>query len=433
MGLERSNTALKDLETLFAGGTVGALADGDLLERFLARQDEAAFEALVKRHGPMVLQVCRGVLADPHDAQDAFQATFLVLSQRAASIRKRESIASWLFGVAGRIAARARVAATRRRKHESGAAEAAARRGSILRPTWPESEQERHELDLAAALHEELERLPEIYREPIVLCYLEGRTYQEVADRLQRPIGTVKVRLSRARGLLRGRLTRRGLSVPAGLAAVELGMESASASTSAAAPAFLVRKTIETVTRLVTVRLTTVATGQPAARLAAGLLRTMMMTKTLKTASFVLAFGVIALGAGVLVRGMPSDTTQKTAASDDQKPDVEKLKRELVGTWESAPRAGTPKTIRCVKHITSTHWTWVLYDRDSKVALSSAGGTWTLKGDKYEETNEFSTEDMKHARGKAYAYDVKIEGDKWHVKAGPELEILVDEDWVRVK
>ena len=297
-GLPTLERALKDLETLFAGGTVGALADGELLERFVSRRDEAAFEALVKRHGPMVLQVCRGVLADAHEAQDAFQATFLVLARRAGSIRKRESVASWLFGVAGRIAARARVAAARRQKHESGAAEEAARCGRSSGPTWPENEQERHELDLAAALHEELSRLPEKYREPVVLCYLEGRTYREVADRLRRPIGTVKVRLSRARGLLRGRLTRRGLGLPAGLTAIELGTRSASA----AVPAFLVRRAVETVTRFGAGRLATGATVQPAVELAAGLLRTMTMTKTLKAASLVLAFGVIALGAGVLAR-----------------------------------------------------------------------------------------------------------------------------------
>jgi RNA polymerase sigma factor (sigma-70 family) len=429
MGFARSSAALKDLETLFAGGTVGALSDGDLLERFVARRDEAAFEALVKRHGPMVLHVCRGVLADPHDAQDAVQATFLVLSRRAGSIRKRASVASWLFGVAGRIAARARVAAARRRKHESGAAEEAARRESRSGPTWPESEQERHERDLAAALHEELSRLPEKYREPVVLCYLEGRTYQEVADHLRRPIGTVKVRLSRARGLLRGRLTRRGLGLPAGFAAIELGTESASA----AVPAFLVRSVVETVTQFGAGRLATGAAVQPAVELAVGLLRSMTMTKILRTVSLVLAIGVITLGAGVLVRGMSSDTTQKTVTGDEQKPDAERLKRELLGTWESVLPAIDPKTMRCVKHITPTHWTWVLYDRDSKAALSTAGGTWTLKSDKYEEINEFSSEDMKHARGKAYAFSFKIEGDKWHVKAGPEIGIVVEEVWVRVK
>ena len=199
MGFARSSAALKDLETLFAGGTVGTLADGDLLERFVTRRDEAAFEALVKRHGPMVLQVCRGVLADAHDAQDAFQATFLVLARRAGSIRKRESVAE--------LAVRCRRADRRTGTHGSGPAaktrvrrgrRGAARRASRSGPTWPESEQDRLERDHAAALHEELSRLPEKYREPVVLCYLEDRTYREVADRLRRPIGTVKVRLSRA-------------------------------------------------------------------------------------------------------------------------------------------------------------------------------------------------------------------------------------------
>ena len=157
------------------------------------------------------------------------------------------------------------------------------------------------------------------------------------------------------------------------------------------------------------------------------------MSKVIRAASLVLAFGVITFGAGVLVRGMASETTQKTVTGDEQKSDAERLKRELLGTWESVQPASTPKTVRCVKHITPTHWTWVLYDRESRVAHSTAGGTWTLKGDKYEETNEFSSQNMKHARGKAFAFSFKIDGDKWHVKAGPELEIVVDEVWVRVK
>ena len=103
----------------------------------------------------------------------------------------------------------------------------------------------------------------------------------------------------------------------------------------------------------------------------------------------------------------------------------------LLGTWESTLPAGTPKSIRCVKHITPTHWTWVAYDRDTKVAFSACGGIWALKGDKYEETNEFATEDMKHVRGKAFAFNYKIDGDKWFLKGGPDLEIQVDDLWVQ--
>jgi RNA polymerase sigma factor (sigma-70 family) len=400
-----------------------------LLARYVSRRDEVAFEALVDRHGPMVFQVCRSVLIDPHDAQDAFQATFLVLARRAGSIRKHGSVASWLFGVAGRVAARLRVAAARRRKHESGAAAMAARTGGGLCVPWPDSEQERHELDRAAALHEELARLPQKYQEPVVLCYLEGRTYQEVADKLRRPIGTVKVRLSRARGMLRGRLARRGLGLPAGLAAVELGAESAAA----AVPPYLVRRTLEAVSTVGIGRLAGGGITPPAVELANGILRTMTMTRTLKVASAVLAVGMIALGAGVFVGGMPTAVAQKKVADVEQSPSPEQARRALLGTWESTLSANTPKSFRCVKHITPTHWTWVAYDRDTKVAFSACGGTWTLKGDKYEETNEFATEDMKHSRGKAFAFNYKLDGDKWFLKSGPELEIHVDDLWVRVK
>src|SRR5262249_19278134 len=109
----QSGAIHKDLRTLFQVGTVGELTDGQLLERFTSRRDEASFEALVERHGAMVLRVCRGILDDPHDAQDAFQATFLVLVRKAGSIRKRDSIGSWLFGVAGRVASRARANASK--------------------------------------------------------------------------------------------------------------------------------------------------------------------------------------------------------------------------------------------------------------------------------------------------------------------------------
>jgi RNA polymerase sigma factor (sigma-70 family) len=429
MGSPRSGAGLRHLETLFSAGTVGTLSDAELLARYVSRRDEVAFEALVDRHGPMVFQVCRTALSDLHDAQDAFQATFLVLARRAASIREGGSVASWLFGVAGRVAARARVAAARRRRHESGAAAMAAR--SVHGPSvqWPNSEQERGELDRAAALHQELARLPQKYREAVVLCYLEGRTYQEVADKLRRPIGTVKVRLSRARGMLRGRLARRGVALPAGLAAAEMGAESASA----AVPPLLARRTLEAVARVETGSTTAGGITPPGVELAKGALRTMTMIRTLKVASAVLAVGMIALGAGVFVRGIPSEGAQNKAADLGQEPSPEQARRALLGTWESTSQADTPKSFRCVKHITPTHWTWVAYDRDTKVAFSTCGGTWTLRGDKYEETNEFATEDMKHARGKAFAFNYKLDGDKWLLKGGPELEVRVDDVWLRVK
>jgi RNA polymerase sigma factor (sigma-70 family) len=193
------------LRALFQGGTVGGLTDGQLLERFVRWRDEAAFAALVERHGPMVLRVCRNRLGDPHDAEDAFQATFLVLARKAASIRQTEAVAGWLFGVAGRVSAKA-LAADRRRIRAERKAGVSPALGIEDRRAEPWTE-----------LHEEVERLPERYRLPLVLCHLEGWTYEQAAAHLRCPVRTVQSRLARGRERLRGRLERRGLAPSAAI------------------------------------------------------------------------------------------------------------------------------------------------------------------------------------------------------------------------
>src|SRR5271156_4390998 len=170
---------LRDLRTLFRVGVVGDLTDGQLLERFVARRDEsaeAAFEALVERHGPMVLRVCRQILGDADEAEDAFQATFLVLAERAGSVRKRESVASWLYGIAQRVARRSRAVSARRREHE--------RRRGVMVGQDKLSVTDPHPSEHWPELHEEVDRLPQHYREAIVLCYLEGLTTEVAARRL---------------------------------------------------------------------------------------------------------------------------------------------------------------------------------------------------------------------------------------------------------
>jgi polysaccharide export outer membrane protein len=194
-------TTVREIHTLFNTGTIGRLTDGELLERFTSCNQEAAelaFAALVERHGPMVLRVRQSVLRERHDAEDAFQATFLILVRKAASIRKQSSVVSWVHGVAFRIASCQKGATSRRRRHERMAAERAV---SSAGPAGHE--------DLAPVLHEELARLPEQYRAPIVLCYLESLSHEQAAIQLCWPVGTVRSRLARGREQLRSRLTRR--------------------------------------------------------------------------------------------------------------------------------------------------------------------------------------------------------------------------------
>lgn len=213
---------LSQLNILSQVGVVGGLSDGQLLQRFLADRDrasEAAFTALVYRHGPMVMRVCRQVLGDSSDAEDAFQSSFLILASRAASVREADSLASWLHGVARRVAVRARADAARRRVYE--------RRGAAMKPEDIESREARPEE--WAELHEEIARLPGRYREPVVLCYFEGLTSEEVAGRLGCAQGTILSRLCRARERLRRQLARRGLmpTVTLSAGAVHPGQASA--------------------------------------------------------------------------------------------------------------------------------------------------------------------------------------------------------------
>ena len=204
MTTRRVESLAPQIRSLFILGSPSDLTDGQLLDRFATGDGPAsslAFEALVERHGSMVLRVCRGVLGDAHDAQDAFQATFLVLVRKANSIRDRDSLASWLHGAALRVASHARATEARRRRLEREKVE---RASSVSIAEAAD--------DLGPRLHEEIGRLPERYRAAVVLCYLEGHTCEDAARVLRWPVGTVKSRLSRARERLRNRLTRLGLA-----------------------------------------------------------------------------------------------------------------------------------------------------------------------------------------------------------------------------
>ena len=204
-----SGFILRQINALLTAGTFSGLSDSQLLDGSWRGHDEVselAFTVLVERHGPMVLGVCRRILVDPHDAEDAFQATFLVLVRKAASVRVDGSIGRWLFGVATRVATRSRAdlqSSPRSRAHRSRSARDRGR-GRIV------SSLDRAELQ--SILAQEIARLPDRLQAPVILCDLEGSSDLEAARRLGWPVGTVKSRLSRARARLRDRLTRRGLA-----------------------------------------------------------------------------------------------------------------------------------------------------------------------------------------------------------------------------
>jgi RNA polymerase sigma factor (sigma-70 family) len=200
--------------------------DGELMQHFSTDRDAAAFEALVLRHGPMVLHVCRRILRDEHAAEDAFQATFLVLARKAATLGRQESVGNWLYGVASRVSLRARVEAARRRDRERRTTTRGGR-DPLGELTVREAQQ---------ILDEELSGLPARYRAPLVLCCLEGMARDEAAQQMGCRLATLKSRLERARALLHRRLARRGLILPGALLGSLLaeGPGASASSTSAA-------------------------------------------------------------------------------------------------------------------------------------------------------------------------------------------------------
>src|SRR5205823_3225276 len=198
MATSQMSEVIQHLRRVLRDGA--GLADGQLLEDYLSRRDEAALAALVLRHGPMVWGVCCRVLRNHQDAEDAFQVTFLVLVRKAASVKPRELLANWLYGVAHQTALKARATAAKRRARERQVME------------MPEPEVAPQDLwhDLQPLLDQELSRLPDKYRIPIVLCDLEGKTRREAARRIGCPEGTVAGRLARARRMLAKRMARHG-------------------------------------------------------------------------------------------------------------------------------------------------------------------------------------------------------------------------------
>jgi RNA polymerase sigma factor (sigma-70 family) len=290
---------VRHLQTLFELGTTGELTDGQLLERFATRDGEAAemaFSALVERHGPMVLRTCRSVLRDEHAAEDAFQATFLVLVKKARGLWVRDSLGPWLHQVACRVSSWARAEAARRRRIESR-----------IRPLEAPSAVEASPNDLGGVLHEQLGRLPEKYRAAVVLCCLEGLTIDQAARHLGWPLGTVQSRLARGRQRLRDRLAGRGLAPAAGALAVALAAEGARAEVPVALAEATARVGMH-------VAAGTAAAGAGTAAvmtLVEGGLRTMFLTR-LKVAAIAVLIG-FGMGSGVVVHRIASRASAQEA------------------------------------------------------------------------------------------------------------------------
>ncbi len=275
-----------DLLRLFDGASAAGLDDGELLGRFVARRDEVAFESLVARLGPMVVGVCRRMLRDPHDVDDAFQATFLVLVRRAGSIRDREVVATWLYEVAVRVARRARLDAARRADRE--------RRGAVAEAREAGGDAGADRSEVRAQIDEEIGRLPESHRRLVVLCDVEGLSREEAAARLGWTANMVRGRLERARGRLRDRLTRRGLA-PSGawLALATPGLPPRPALVAATVRCAMGRSTVAGLA------------SASAVSLSEGVIRMMMLSKWKLAASALLSAGAVVAGSGMLAAQGP--------------------------------------------------------------------------------------------------------------------------------
>lgn len=307
----------KHLRNLTAAAQADGLPDRELIERFATGRDEDAFAALVRRHGPMVQRVCRRILHNGHDAEDVFQATFLVLSRKAASLRRAESVGCFLHGVAFRLALKARTQLAQQRMHESQAA---------VEKYVDDPLAELSVREAQAILDEELARLPEKYRAPLLLCCLEGRTRDEAARQLGWSAKLVKSRLEQGRDRLRSRLTRRGLTLPAALMATLLTEEAAPAAVSA----MLVRAAVqaarnsEGISASVALLAESALGGTAAVKAKAAIVGMLLLT------------GVLAAGVGAFAPPRPPEKQAEI-------PPAEKVKTP------QTPKAEKPQTLRTLR------------------------------------------------------------------------------------
>lgn len=333
MATDRMNTVIQHIRQSVRFQDEAAWTDGQLLTHFIEHNDESAFASLVRRHGAMVMGVCLRVARNQHDAEDAFQATFLILVRKAASIGSRELIANWLYGVAYHTALKAKAVNMKRRIREKQVTE-------LPEPALAEGSGND---DLKALIDQELNRLPTKYRIPILLCELEGRSRKEAAEIIGCPEGSLSSRLARAKTMLAKRLARHGLAVSGGSLSAALAQNAASACV----PPSIAAVTIKTATLVAAGQATVGMISPKVAALMEGVLKVMLLSK-LNIGAIWLFVGLIAFGAGLFIyqgataqpgtlervaEGMPQlpqEAKQKKAQPDD---DVENDANALQGKW----------------------------------------------------------------------------------------------------
>jgi RNA polymerase sigma factor (sigma-70 family) len=323
MAANQLNKVVRYLRDILPTPAGSLAADGELLRGYVKRRDEAAFESLVKRHGPMVLGVCRRVLHNAHDAEDAFQATFLVLVRKAASIRSPDTVGNWLYGVAYRNALAARRAATRRQARES--------RGSELRRPDPRNDPWEN---IRPVLDQELARLPDKYRIVVVVCDLEEKSRKEAAELLGLPEGTVASRLARARAMLANRLIRHGLV----LSAASLTSVLSENVSSASVPASLMSVTVKAAPVFVAGETAASVFSTGVINLTEGVLKSMFLAKLRLVAVGSLLAGVVCASVAIyprLLRAEPNQSREADKAVPDNvakdKPDTQRVDQAKQG------------------------------------------------------------------------------------------------------
>jgi RNA polymerase sigma factor (sigma-70 family) len=327
MATDQVSEVIRQLRVMVLPGDGDGLTDGQLLRDYVRRRDEAALTVLVRRHGPMVWGVCRRILGSVHDAEDAFQASFLVLVRKAASIAAPDLVANWLYGVACQTATKARATAARRRQRERQVA--AMPEPEAVRPDpWD---------DLRPLLDRELSALPDKYRVPVVLCDLEGRTRKAVARQLGCPEGTVAGRLARARALLARRLARRGLPISATALAVVLAQDAASAGVRPA----LVARTVEVAGLFAAGRAGAAAVVPArAVTLADGVLRGLFLTHLKYAAAVFVMAGALGIGLAGVARQAADRPVGRPAPPQPVAAEIPA--REKQGPAEQRPDPATP-------------------------------------------------------------------------------------------